>query len=246
MTAHRPAQQLEIARFGTVLRRNPHRTGYLSEMRIGCSTIATGSTTQAHPTLAGAKCPTVAAEATPPRPLAAAQAHVHPATTGRLPRIAWPGGRCPYILCPGRIRAGEPALAVRPSPPLAGLADQGHLVWIVGSATGRPLGDAIARDSDGAASNLCGRSSLEKAIDLIAGAAAVVSNSGLMHVAAASTGLWSPLWFVQPAYTPPFCRVRKCSALHGMQPCFKAGLPARPALTVWKTHPATVLAALDA
>ncbi len=101
-------------------------------------------------------------------------------------------------------------------------------VWLVGSAKDTVVGDEIARLSGGIAVNLCGRTTLEQAIDLIAGARAVVSNdSGLMHVAAA---LDCPLVALygssDPGYTPPLSL--KASVLNrrlDCSPCFKRECP---------------------
>jgi heptosyltransferase-2 len=66
------------------------------------------------------------------------------------------------------------------------LVAQGYAVWLFGSAKERAIGEEIALASEGAASNLCGRTDLASAIDLLSLAEVVVSNdSGLMHVAAA-------------------------------------------------------------
>ena len=97
----------------------------------------------------------------------------------------------PVVLCPG----AEYGPAKRwPIEHFAALARQvgagGTAVWIVSSAKDKEVGEQIANLSQGTALNLCGRSSLEQAVDLIASAKAVVSNdSGLMHVAAS---FWHP------------------------------------------------------
>lgn len=104
-------------------------------------------------------------------------------------------------------------------------------VWIVGSAKDAPIGDEIVQLAAGAALNLCGRTSLAQAIDLIAGARAVVSNdSGLMHVAAA---LDRPLVALygssSPAYTPPLsARATILSLDLACSPCFKRQCPLGP------------------
>jgi heptosyltransferase-2 len=107
----------------------------------------------------------------------------------------------------------------------------GTAVWIIGSAKDAPVGEEIAQHSAGIALNLCGRTNLEQAIDLIAGARAVVSNdSGLMHVAAA---LDRPLVALygssSPAYTPPLSARASILAL-GLEcsPCFKRECPLGP------------------
>ena len=126
-------------------------------------------------------------------------------------------------------------------------ASTGAAVWIVGSAKDTPVGDAIARLSEGAALNLCGRTNLEQAIDLIAGAAAVVSNdSGLMHVAAA---LDRPLVALygssSPGYTPPLSTRATILSL-GLEcsPCFKRECPLGHLHCLENLTPEHVLAAM--
>ncbi len=101
-------------------------------------------------------------------------------------------------------------------------------VWIVGSARDAAVGEEIAKLSNGAAINLCGRTTLEQVIDLIAGARAVVSNdSGLMHVAAALDRPLAALYgSSSPAYTPPLSPQAKILSLGlGCSPCFKRECP---------------------
>jgi lipopolysaccharide heptosyltransferase II len=86
----------------------------------------------------------------------------------------------------------------------ATLTQQGYQVWIFGSAKEKILGEAIAQGNPDII-NLCGRTSLIDAVDLIALTQNNISNdSGLMHIAGA-TG--RPLIAIygssDPAYTPP-------------------------------------------
>ncbi|MFN6962094.1 MAG: lipopolysaccharide heptosyltransferase II, partial [Rhodocyclaceae bacterium] len=76
----------------------------------------------------------------------------------------------PVIFCPG----AEYGPAKRwPAHHFAALARRLDApVWLVGSAKDAPIGEDIARLSEGAALNLCGRTTLEQALDLIAGARA--------------------------------------------------------------------------
>lgn len=105
------------------------------------------------------------------------------------------------------------------------LVRDGFRVWVFGSEKERADAERIATDG---AVNLCGRTSLVEAVDLIAACDAVVSNdSGLMHVAAA---VGKPLLAIYgsstPDYTPPLSgeaevlyRRLDCS------PCFKRDCP---------------------
>lgn len=135
----------------------------------------------------------------------------------------------PVIFCPG----AEYGPAKRwPAHHFANLARQlgnaGDPVWILGSAADKSVGDAIAQAANGCAFNLCGRTTLEQAIDLIATARLVVSNdSGLMHIAAA---LDRPLLALygssSPAYTPPLSAHAKIVTLNvECSPCFQRQCP---------------------
>jgi len=79
----------------------------------------------------------------------------------------------------------------------------GYDVWILGSEKDDVAGQAIAGASP--ARNLCGKTSLEDVIDLLAYAEQAVSNdSGLMHVAAAvGTHTHAIYGSSSPAFTPP-------------------------------------------
>lgn len=88
------------------------------------------------------------------------------------------------------------------------LAEEGWTVWTIGSNKDQAIGESIAQLSDGTALNLCGRTQLADAIDLLSGADVVVTNdSGLMHVAAA---LQRPLVALygssSPEFTPPLAQ----------------------------------------
>ncbi|MBI4989912.1 MAG: lipopolysaccharide heptosyltransferase II [Rhodocyclales bacterium] len=108
------------------------------------------------------------------------------------------------------------------------LAQTDFPVWIVGSAKDAPIGAEIERLSGGACRNICGRTDLAQAIDLLSCPRLVVSNdSGLMHVAAA---LGRPLVALygssSTAYTPPLSkRARLLSLGLECSPCFKRECP---------------------
>ena len=102
----------------------------------------------------------------------------------------------------------------------------GYAVWVLGSAKDAPAGDAIA--ASGKALNLCGKTSLEDVIDLLAFCEQAVSNdSGLMHIAAAVGihvhGIYGSS---SPKFTPPLTKSRDIHEM-GLEcsPCFERECP---------------------
>jgi heptosyltransferase-2 len=107
-------------------------------------------------------------------------------------------------------------------------AQQGYAVWLVGSPKDAEIGEAIVQTSGGACINLCGKTALDEAIDLIACAALVVTNdSGLMHVAAALDRPMLALYgSSSPAFTPPLAARAKIIKIDiECSPCFKRECP---------------------
>jgi len=106
------------------------------------------------------------------------------------------------------------------------LDEAGFAVWLLGSAKDADSGAQIAADSR--AVNLCGRTSLEDVIDLLAQAEQAVSNdSGLMHVAAAAgTHVHGVYGSSSPKFTPP---LTKSCDIHYLDldcsPCFERECP---------------------
>lgn len=109
------------------------------------------------------------------------------------------------------------------------LITAGHQVWIIGSAAEQEAANRIAAAVP-ATHNLCGRTRLVDAIDLLSLAAVTVSNdSGLMHVASAVgshvVALYgsTPPWFAPPLTERSTVRYRdlECS------PCFERSCPLR-------------------
>ena len=104
----------------------------------------------------------------------------------------------------------------------AQLTQQGRQVWVFGSAKETALGEVICQGNPNVV-NLCGKTSLVEAVDLIALTHDNVSNdSGLMHVACA-TG--RPLVAIygssDPGYTPPLSAQARVLYLKiECSPCF--------------------------
>jgi len=143
--------------------------------------------------------------------------------------LGLPPDAAPAIFCPGAEYGPAKRWPARHFAALAQLvATPRDPVWLVGSDKDAAVGAEIAAAANGAALNLCGRSTLEQAIDLIASARCVVSNdSGLMHVAAA---LDRPLVALygssSPDYTPPLSkRAQIISRNLDCSPCFKRECP---------------------
>jgi heptosyltransferase-2 len=123
----------------------------------------------------------------------------------------------------------------------------GRQVWIIGSAKELTDGATIAAAAPGAL-NLCGRTRLEDALDLLSLASAAVSNdSGLMHVAAASgVPLVALYGSSSPAYTPPLStQARVLYRGLSCSPCFKRECPLGDTPCLKDIGPEQVLAALN-
>ncbi|PWB40487.1 MAG: lipopolysaccharide heptosyltransferase II [Rhodocyclales bacterium] len=165
-----------------------------------------------------------------PAPLAAPHLEVNPdSVRATLATLGLDSTKTPIAFCPGAEYGPAKRWPARHFAELARrLAQTDFPVWIVGSAKDAPIGAEIEQLSGGAARNLCGRTDLGQAIDLLSCARLVVSNdSGLMHVAAA---LDRPLVALygssSTAYTPPLSRRARLVSL-GLEcsPCFKRECP---------------------
>lgn len=139
------------------------------------------------------------------------------------------GETLPVVFCPGAEYGPAKRWPAKHFAALARLvASRANPVWIVGSTKDSLIGNEIEALADGSAINLCGRSTLEQAIDLIASARCVISNdSGLMHVAAAFDRPLVALYgSSSPAYTPPLSPRAKIIAPElACSPCFKRECP---------------------
>lgn len=209
----------------------PVRTGYRGEMRLGLLNDVRVLDEARLPTLAerfaALAQPAGAALA---RPIPQPRLRVDTANRARLvERLGLSTERAVVAFCPG----AEYGPAKRwPEGHYAALADRlaaaGASVWLFGSPKDAPVGEAIARAAAARVENLCGKTSLADAIDLMSIAALVVSNdSGLMHVAAALDRQLVALYgSSSPVYTPPTTPDASIVTL-GLQcsPCFKRECP---------------------
>jgi heptosyltransferase-2 len=108
------------------------------------------------------------------------------------------------------------------------LGQRGFRVWVMGSQKDAPAGEKIVNGSDNAAINLCGKTRLEDAIDLLAASVAAITNdSGLMHVAAAvDTSVIAMYGSSTPDFTPPLTDKAQVHYLRlDCSPCFKRQCP---------------------
>ncbi|MCX7173999.1 MAG: lipopolysaccharide heptosyltransferase II [Proteobacteria bacterium] len=227
----------------------PQRIGYVGEWRFGLLNRRYTLDPAAFPQLAQ-RYARLADEpdALPPRPAPLSQAHLTSTVSQQQAvrvSLGLPVNAQPTVFCPGAEFGPAKRWPARHYAELAQrLASENSPVWLVGSDKDGALGDEIARLSAGAALNLCGRTTLEQALDLIAGARLVVSNdSGLMHVAAA---LDRPLIALygssSPAYTPPLSpRARIVSLNTDCSPCFKRVCPLGHFKCLEELTPETVL-----
>jgi heptosyltransferase II len=108
------------------------------------------------------------------------------------------------------------------------LVKDGYAVWVFGSEKEKPLGEIIVQGLGTEAVNLCGRTRLVDAADLLSLAHCAVSNdSGLMHVAAAMGVRVVALYgSSSPDYTPPLTDKADIVYLRlECSPCFQRECP---------------------
>jgi heptosyltransferase-2 len=209
----------------------PQRIGFLGEARRGLLNRIHRLDEAALPQLAQ-RYALLAEDVGTAKPAPLAAPHLEMSTDSVRATLATLGlgdSPAPVAFCPGAEYGPAKRWPARHFAELARrLAQTDFPVWIVGSAKDAPIGAEIEQISGGAARNLCGRTDLAQAIDLLSCARLVVSNdSGLMHVAAA---LDRPLVALygssSTAYTPPLSRRARLLSL-GLEcsPCFKRECP---------------------
>ena len=210
------------------LARIPVRSGFFGEMRWGlindfrpCQTRLMPSLAQRFVSLGAPRENPPAVDKLPPPRLRVD----HKKAKARMRRLKINADRQVLALAPGA--------AYGPSkrwPPefFAAVArhyrDLGWSVWVFGARDDVPAATQVMKSMKGGAVNLCGQTSLEEAIDLLAQTRLLVSNdSGLMHIAAATDVPTLVIYgSTTPDYTPPMsekkavlCRRLSCS------PCWR-------------------------
>jgi len=126
---------------------------------------------------------------------------------------------------------------------------QGWQVWIFGSQKDHDIAKQINTLLDGDAVNLCGKTKLAQAIDLMSLSKTVVSNdSGLMHMGAA---LGVPVVGVygssDPNFTPPLGKNSAVQTLNlDCSPCFKRTCPLGHTNCLENLEPKRVMDSLNA
>ena len=229
----------------------PRRTGFLGEARYLLLNRVHRYDPRSLPQLALRYAKLAEAiDAGPQRPLAAPQLRSTPQQQAAVrAALGLAASGEPVIFCPGAEYGPAKRWPARHFAALARtLGDAAQPVWLLGSDKDRALGEEIAQAAQGTALNLCGRTTLEQAIDLLAGARLVVANdSGLMHVAAA---LDRPLLALygssSPGYTPPLSPHAKIVTTNiACSPCFQRVCPLGHFKCLEELTPQQVLRHLD-
>lgn len=231
----------------------PLRVGFIGESRYGLLNIVHRLDEKKLPLMAERYA--LLAEkpgAVPAKPLAAGELSVDQAnlliTVGRL---GLDRSKPVVVFCPGaeygpakRWPAGHFAeLAKR-------LAAHGRAIWLLGSEGERAIGEEIAGLSGSAAVNVCGRTDLAGAIDLMSVAELVVTNdSGLMHVAAAFDKPIVALYgSSSPEHTPPLSDRARLVKIEGLEcsPCYQRECPLGHFKCMKELTPGMVISEIEA
>jgi heptosyltransferase-2 len=126
-------------------------------------------------------------------------------------------------------------------------AGDGWQVWLFGSARDATITAEVQRLAGGVAVDLAGRTDLTAALDLLALAAAVVTNdSGLMHVSAAlDRPLVALFGSSDPRHTPPLSpRAQVLRRNLPCSPCLRRTCPLGHLKCLQEISPATVITTL--
>ena len=229
----------------------PLRAGYVGESRYGLLNLAYKLDAAKLPLMSEryaqlAQVPGVQLT----RPLPAVRLDVDPINKARATsRLNLDPSRRVAVFCPGAEYGPAKRWPARHFAALAqALAARGYAIWLIGSDKDAQLGEEIRAQSGGTCDNLCGKTDLAAAIDLMSCAELVVSNdSGLMHVAAALGKRLVALYgSSSPAHTPPLAPEARILKI-GIEcsPCFARECPLQHFRCMNDLLPARVLAELD-
>jgi len=209
----------------------PLRAGFVGESRYGLLNLTHKLDAKRLPLMAERYAQLAEKPGVPPaRPLPEVRLRIDQANLlVTLNRLGLSRAKPVVAFCPGAEYGPSKRWPARHFAVLARkLAAQGCAVWLFGSEKDRDIGEEIVRSSGGAATNLCGRTDLASAIDLLSLAEVVVSNdSGLMHVAA---GVGRPVVALygssSPEHTPPLsASARVVRTGIECSPCFARECP---------------------
>lgn len=209
----------------------PVRIGYTGEARYGLINRRHALDARATPQIAERYARLAEAPGAPlPFPLPPPRLAIDPGRcAATVTRFGLDADAAPVALCPGaeygpakRWPNGHWAELARR------LASRGRAIWLIGSDKDAAAGEEIARSAGALCRNLCARTTLDEAIDLIGAAQFVVTNdSGLMHVAAALDRPMIALFgSSSPRFTPPLsCNAEVIWLGLECSPCFERACP---------------------
>jgi len=228
----------------------PARTGFVGELRYGLLNRVHRLDEKALPLMAERYAQLAEEPGAPPeRPLPQTGLRVDAANLATaLERLGLSRAKPVVAFCPGAEYGPAKRWPARYFAELAvKLSAQGRAVWLFGSDKDREIGDEIERAS--AAINLCGKTDLASAIDLLSLAEVVVSNdSGLMHVAAAVGRPVVALYgSSSPEHTPPLAKISRVVRT-GIEcsPCYARECPLGHFKCMNELAPTRVLDEIDA
>ena len=219
------------AAFVPFFARIPRRTGYRGEMRWGMLNDVRTLNELAYPQMAQRYAALAldsdeALDAPLPTPHLVVDGTSRAAT---LEALGLAGVGPAVALCPGAeygpAKRWPPAYFAELA---RALTQGGDAVWLIGSEKDAAIAEDIVRLSAGACVNLCGKTSLDQAIDLLASVRLAVTNdSGLMHVAASvGTPLIAIYGSSTPEHTPPMSVHASIMKLEmPCSPCFERTCP---------------------
>ncbi|MDR2625153.1 MAG: lipopolysaccharide heptosyltransferase II [Zoogloeaceae bacterium] len=209
----------------------PERIGFTGECRFGIINRRHALDEAALPRMVErfaqlAEAPGIA----PPRPIAPPRLASTPEQQkSTLSALEIKGPEKLVVFCPGAEYGPAKRWPPRHFAALAReLTQAGCAVWLLGSEKDHALAEDIRAQTTSDCRNLCGKTRIDQAIDLIALATLVVCNdSGLMHVAAAlSRPTLAIFGSSSPEFTPPLSD-RAVIVRHDLpcSPCFQRVCP---------------------